>query len=151
MTAFEAKDAGTLAEENMRKMAIDWVTFEGRRIPYRSVAKGEHYRLIVEAMRAKRNRIPRCAKSCWPPELWYCGPTTPPSPESRPNGGTTRFGWEFAKRCRGARGAREWGGMESRGRVVLGLCELPGRPDVGMALHVPSPPHMTLAVVRELQ
>ena len=35
MTAFEAKDAGTLAEANMRKMGIDWVTFEGRRMPYR--------------------------------------------------------------------------------------------------------------------
>jgi predicted NAD-dependent protein-ADP-ribosyltransferase YbiA (DUF1768 family) len=53
MTAFEAKNAGTLAEENMRKMGIVWVTFEGRRMPYRAREKGEHYRLIVEAMRAK--------------------------------------------------------------------------------------------------
>src|SRR5580692_5062201 len=36
MTAFEAKDAGTVAEDNMRKLGIDWVTFEGRRIQYRS-------------------------------------------------------------------------------------------------------------------
>ena len=53
MTAFAAKDAGTLAEANMRKMGIGWVTFEGRRMPYRSQVKGEHYRLIVAAMRAK--------------------------------------------------------------------------------------------------
>jgi len=53
MTAFEAKDAGTLAEANMQKMGIGWVTFEGRRMPYRSKKKGEHYRLIVPAMRAK--------------------------------------------------------------------------------------------------
>jgi predicted NAD-dependent protein-ADP-ribosyltransferase YbiA (DUF1768 family) len=53
MTAFDAKDAGTAAEENMRRMGIDWVTFEGKRIPYRSATKGEHYRLIVLAMRAK--------------------------------------------------------------------------------------------------
>ena len=59
MTAFEAKDAGTLAEENMRSMGIDWVTFEGRRIVYRSAAKGEHYRLIVEAMRAKLAQNPK--------------------------------------------------------------------------------------------
>jgi predicted NAD-dependent protein-ADP-ribosyltransferase YbiA (DUF1768 family) len=59
MTAFDAKDAGTLAEENMRKMGVDWVTFEGRRIPYRSAAKGEHYRLIVEAMRAKLRQNPK--------------------------------------------------------------------------------------------
>jgi len=52
-TAFEAKAAGTLAEENMRKVGIDWVTFEGRRMPYRSPHKGDHYRLIVAAMRAK--------------------------------------------------------------------------------------------------
>ena len=53
MTAFAAKDAGTLAEANMHKMGIGWVTFEGRRMPYRSREAGEHYRLIVAAMRAK--------------------------------------------------------------------------------------------------
>jgi predicted NAD-dependent protein-ADP-ribosyltransferase YbiA (DUF1768 family) len=53
MTAFEAKDAGTAAEENMRKFGIDWVTFEGRRMVYRSKTKGQHYDLIVAAMRAK--------------------------------------------------------------------------------------------------
>src|SRR5277367_5842584 len=40
MTAFEAKDAGSLAEAHMRKLGIDWVTFEGRRMPYRSREKG---------------------------------------------------------------------------------------------------------------
>jgi predicted NAD-dependent protein-ADP-ribosyltransferase YbiA (DUF1768 family) len=59
MTAFEAKDAGTAAEENMRKMGIDWVTFEGRRIRYRSKKKGDHYRLILEAMRAKLYQNPQ--------------------------------------------------------------------------------------------
>jgi hypothetical protein len=59
MTGFEAKDAGTLALENMRKMGIDWVTFEGRRMPYRSKQKGEHYRLILEAMRAKLAQNPK--------------------------------------------------------------------------------------------
>ncbi len=59
MTAFAAKDAGTVAEENMRRFGIDWVTFEGRRMPYRSKEKGEHYRLIVEGMRAKLEQNPR--------------------------------------------------------------------------------------------
>src|SRR5579884_3611389 len=59
MTAFAAKDAGTAAELNMRKMGIDWETFEGRRMPYRSKAPGEHYRLIVAAMRAKLEQNPR--------------------------------------------------------------------------------------------
>jgi predicted NAD-dependent protein-ADP-ribosyltransferase YbiA (DUF1768 family) len=58
MTAFEAKDAGTRAEENMRRLGIGWVTFEGRRMPYRSAAPGEHYRLIVAAMRAKLEQNP---------------------------------------------------------------------------------------------
>src|SRR5271157_3832073 len=44
MTAFEAKAAGDIGEHNMRKMGIDWVTFERKRMPYRSMAKGEHYR-----------------------------------------------------------------------------------------------------------
>jgi len=53
MTAFDAKNAGTLGEENMKKMGIDWVTFEGRRMKYWSMEKGVHYRIIVAAMRAK--------------------------------------------------------------------------------------------------
>ncbi len=36
MTAFEAKSAGTLAEENMKTLGIDWATFDGKRFPYRS-------------------------------------------------------------------------------------------------------------------
>ncbi len=56
MTAFEAKSAGALAEDNMKKMGIDWASFEGNRFPYRPAdpeEKGEHYRLIVEATREK--------------------------------------------------------------------------------------------------
>jgi predicted NAD-dependent protein-ADP-ribosyltransferase YbiA (DUF1768 family) len=59
MIAFQAKEAGDAAEENMRKMGIDWVTFEGRRMEYRSKKKADHYRLIVEAMRAKLDQNPR--------------------------------------------------------------------------------------------
>ncbi len=58
MTAFEAKSAGTLAEENMKKLGIDWCTFEGKSFPYRSAKPGEHYRLIVAAMRAKLEQNP---------------------------------------------------------------------------------------------
>jgi hypothetical protein len=42
MTGFEAKNAGTLAENNMRKLGINWVSFEGKRILYRSKTKGDH-------------------------------------------------------------------------------------------------------------
>jgi len=58
MTAFEAKAAGTLAEENMKRIGIDWCTFAGKRFPYRSSKPGEHYRLIVAAMRAKLDQNP---------------------------------------------------------------------------------------------
>lgn len=58
MTAFQAKDAGASAEVNMKTMNIDWVTFEGKRMKYRSMAKGEHYDLIVAATRAKLEKNP---------------------------------------------------------------------------------------------
>jgi hypothetical protein len=58
MTAFEAKSAGTLASANMKKMGIDWVSFDGKRFPYRSTEPGEHFRLITEAMHAKADRNP---------------------------------------------------------------------------------------------
>jgi len=53
MTAFEAKHAGDLAEENMRKTRIGWVSFEGKRFAYRPKKPGQHYRLIVAATWAK--------------------------------------------------------------------------------------------------
>jgi predicted NAD-dependent protein-ADP-ribosyltransferase YbiA (DUF1768 family) len=59
MTAFEAKRAGSVAEENMKKMGIDWVTFDGKRMKYWSKEKGEHYRLIEAAMRAKLEQNPK--------------------------------------------------------------------------------------------
>ncbi|PWU12056.1 MAG: hypothetical protein C5B51_01555 [Terriglobia bacterium] len=59
MTAWDAKDAGALGEENMKRMNIDWVSFEGKRFPYWSVTRGEHYDLIVAAMRAKLEQNPK--------------------------------------------------------------------------------------------
>jgi predicted NAD-dependent protein-ADP-ribosyltransferase YbiA (DUF1768 family) len=58
MTAFEAKRAGALAEQNMQHMGIGWVTFERHRFAYRSVWPGRHYRLIVAAMREKVRQNP---------------------------------------------------------------------------------------------
>jgi predicted NAD-dependent protein-ADP-ribosyltransferase YbiA (DUF1768 family) len=58
MTGFKAKDAGTLAERNMERMGIDWVSFEGRRFPYRPEQPGEHYELIVAATREKVRQNP---------------------------------------------------------------------------------------------
>jgi hypothetical protein len=81
MTAFEAKSAGDLGSRNMRTMGIDWMTFEGKQMPYRpgkgpedgptnetgdpsrnapdpDPTKGEHYRLIFEATREKVRQNP---------------------------------------------------------------------------------------------
>jgi predicted NAD-dependent protein-ADP-ribosyltransferase YbiA (DUF1768 family) len=58
LTAFDAKKAGDLASANMKKMGIDWVTFEGKQMPYRPAEPGEHYRLIVEATREKVRQNP---------------------------------------------------------------------------------------------
>jgi predicted NAD-dependent protein-ADP-ribosyltransferase YbiA (DUF1768 family) len=59
LTAFDAKKAGDLASLNMKKMGIDWVTFEGKQFPYRPAKPGEHYRLIVEATREKVRQNPK--------------------------------------------------------------------------------------------
>jgi predicted NAD-dependent protein-ADP-ribosyltransferase YbiA (DUF1768 family) len=62
MTSFEAKSAGTLAEENMKKMGITWVTYEGQQIQYRPAVPGEHYRLIVAATWEKVRQNPDVKK-----------------------------------------------------------------------------------------
>ncbi|MCP4592487.1 MAG: NADAR family protein [bacterium] len=59
MVGFEAKAAGKLASENMRRMGIDWVTFDGQRLPYRTMERGTHYQLIVQATWAKVRQNPR--------------------------------------------------------------------------------------------
>jgi predicted NAD-dependent protein-ADP-ribosyltransferase YbiA (DUF1768 family) len=61
-TAFDAKHAGDLANENMKKMGITWITFEGKRIEYRPSTPGEHYKLIVEATREKVRQNPEVQK-----------------------------------------------------------------------------------------
>ena len=58
MTSFEAKAAGTLAEENMKRMGITWVSFEGEQIEYRPATPGKHYQLIVAATREKVRQNP---------------------------------------------------------------------------------------------
>jgi hypothetical protein len=62
MTAFEAKHAGDLAEENMRKMKIGWISFEGKRFAYRPSRPGRHFRLIVAATWAKVLQNPEVKK-----------------------------------------------------------------------------------------
>ena len=42
----------------MTKLGIDWCSYEGKRFPYRSATPGEHYKLILAAMRAKLDQNP---------------------------------------------------------------------------------------------
>jgi predicted NAD-dependent protein-ADP-ribosyltransferase YbiA (DUF1768 family) len=62
LSGFEAKKAGTLASNNMKKMGIDWVTFEGKRMEYRPKTPGEHYKLIVAATWEKVRQNPEVKK-----------------------------------------------------------------------------------------
>ncbi len=58
LTAFDAKKAGDLASKNMSKMGIDWVTFDGKQMPYKPAKPGEHYQLIKEATKEKVRQNP---------------------------------------------------------------------------------------------
>jgi hypothetical protein len=58
LVSFDAKKSGTLAEENMKKMGITWVTFECKQMEYRSAEPGDHYHLIVAATREKVRQNP---------------------------------------------------------------------------------------------
>jgi hypothetical protein len=51
--SFAANKTGALASENMTKMGITWVSFEGKHFEYKPAVPGEHYKLIVAAMREK--------------------------------------------------------------------------------------------------
>jgi predicted NAD-dependent protein-ADP-ribosyltransferase YbiA (DUF1768 family) len=62
LTSFEAKRAGTLAEQNMKTMGITWVSFQGNRFEYKPATPGEHYRLIVEATKEKVRQNPEVRK-----------------------------------------------------------------------------------------
>jgi predicted NAD-dependent protein-ADP-ribosyltransferase YbiA (DUF1768 family) len=62
MTAFDAKNAGKVASDNMKKLGINWVSFEGKKMDYKVQEKGPHYDLIVEAMKAKLEQNPEVKK-----------------------------------------------------------------------------------------
>jgi predicted NAD-dependent protein-ADP-ribosyltransferase YbiA (DUF1768 family) len=53
MTAFDAKNAGNIGNQNMTTMGIDWVTFENKRMVYKEPGESDFYKLILEVMKAK--------------------------------------------------------------------------------------------------
>jgi predicted NAD-dependent protein-ADP-ribosyltransferase YbiA (DUF1768 family) len=62
MTDWAAKRAGDGADAIMRKKDINWVTFDGQKMDYRTAAAGEHYNLIKEATREKVRQNPEVKK-----------------------------------------------------------------------------------------
>jgi hypothetical protein len=62
LTAFDAKHAGDFGSQNMRRMGINWVTFEGKQMEYRAPGLGEFYWLIVAATREKVRQNPEVGK-----------------------------------------------------------------------------------------
>ena len=59
MVAFEANEAGRKADENMKLMGIDWLTFEGERIRFMTADQARHYELIEAATWAKVRQNPK--------------------------------------------------------------------------------------------
>lgn len=62
LVAFEAHKAGTAAEEQMKKLGIEWVSFEGERIAYKGEGKARHLELIEAVTRAKLEQNPEVKK-----------------------------------------------------------------------------------------
>lgn len=53
MDGFAAKKAGSFASKVMKANNINWVSYNGERMTYRTERKGKHYRFILEAMKEK--------------------------------------------------------------------------------------------------
>ncbi len=62
MSSFEAKKAGDLGSTNMKKMGINWVSYQGVKMPYKVQEKGPHYKLIYRAMEEKLKQNPEVLK-----------------------------------------------------------------------------------------
>ena len=57
-SGFQAKDSGKIANENMKKLGIKWISFEGDRFEYNATDSGKqkHYEIILAAMKEKLNQ-----------------------------------------------------------------------------------------------
>ena len=62
MTGFDAKHAGTAADQNMKAMEITWVSFEGKQLEYRKADRDKFYQLIAAATREKVRQNPEVKK-----------------------------------------------------------------------------------------
>ncbi len=59
LTSFESKDAGNAANANMKKLGIAWVTYQNKKMLYKTTDQMAHYALICRATMAKfeQNKI----------------------------------------------------------------------------------------------
>ena len=62
MSGFEAKTAGDYGTKVMKELQIDWVTYKGERMIYRTSQKGTHYQIIRRAMIEKLKQNPKVKK-----------------------------------------------------------------------------------------
>lgn len=62
LSGFESKKAGDLANANMKKLGIQWITYQGKRIEYKGKDTDEHYQIILNASRAKIAQNPDLKK-----------------------------------------------------------------------------------------
>jgi hypothetical protein len=53
LSGFDAKKAGDKANENMKKLGIAWVTYQGQHFEYKGAGQQTHYDLIFRATNAK--------------------------------------------------------------------------------------------------
>ena len=53
MQGFDAKKAGSFASKVMKEMDINYVTYKGKKLDYKTPKKAEHYQIIKAAMIAK--------------------------------------------------------------------------------------------------
>lgn len=62
LSGFPAKKAGDRANENMKKLGIRWVSYQGKKIEYNGADKALHYDIILRASRAKVAADPKLQK-----------------------------------------------------------------------------------------
>lgn len=84
MSAFEAKAAGNVANENMKTLGVAWVTYQGRKIDHREKGKGEFYELIRRAEQAKLDQNPQVAEILRRTGTLKLLPDHHPPPEAAP-------------------------------------------------------------------
>ncbi len=62
MSDFESKAAGDLANANMKKLGIKWITYKGKKVEYNGSGVQRHYQIILKASRAKIAQNPNLKK-----------------------------------------------------------------------------------------